>query len=301
MRHLNYHHLLYFHTVAEEGSVAAAAELLHITPQTISGQIKLLESVVGQPLFIKSGRGLKISDTGRAVKKYTDEIFTIGLNLSEHIRNDQLGGSAELHVGIADSIPKLVACQLTMPVFDQTENVKLVCTEGKLENLLGELAIHRLDLIISDHPVPSGYSVRAYNHPLGKTPVAFFSPGRWAGRLTKNFPRSLTTVPLLMPSHASPLRRRLDSWFEEIGIEPNIVAEFDDSAMMKTYGEAALGIFPSPEIIGGDISQHYKVKNIGRAENVYEEYFMISPNRRLKQDAVKALVENGRTILADVS
>ncbi len=297
MRHLNYHHLLYFHTVAEEGSVAAAAALLHITPQTISGQIKLLEAAVGQPLFIKSGRGLKISDTGRAVKTYTDEIFTLGLNLSEHIRNNQLGASAELHVGIADSIPKLVACQLTMPVFDQSERVKLVCTEGKLENLLAELAIHKLDLIISDHSIPSGYSVRAYNHPLGKTPVAFFSPRKWASRLTKGFPLSLDSVPVLMPSHNSPLRRRLDSWFEEAGLEPSVIAEFDDSAMMKTFGEAELGVFPSPEIIDNDISQHYRVKNIGRIEGVYEEYFIISPQRRLKQDAVKALVENGRSIL----
>ncbi len=297
MRHLNYHHLLYFHTVAEEGSVAAAAALLHITPQTISGQIKLLEAAVGQPLFIKSGRGLKISDTGRAVKTYTDEIFTLGLNLSEHIRNNQLGASAELHVGIADSIPKLVACQLTMPVFDQSERVKLVCTEGKLENLLAELAIHKLDLIISDHSIPSGYSVRAYNHPLGKTPVAFFSPRKWASRLTKGFPFSLDSVPVLMPSHNSPLRRRLDSWFEEAGLEPSVIAEFDDSAMMKTFGEAELGVFPSPEIIDNDISQHYRVKNIGRIEGVYEEYFIISPQRRLKQDAVKALVENGRSIL----
>lgn len=279
--------------------MAAAAELLHITPQTISGQIKQLESVVGQPLFIKSGRGLKISDTGRAVKTYTDEIFTLGLNLSEHIRNNQLGASAEMHVGIADSIPKLVACQLTMPVFGQAEHVKLVCTEGRLENLLAELVIHKLDLIISDHPIPSGYSVRAYNHPLGKTPVAFFSPRKWASRLTKGFPHSLDSAPMLIPSHNSPLRRRLDSWFEETGIVPSIIAEFDDSAMMKTFGEAELGVFPSPELIDNDISQHYRVKNIGRIDGVYEEYFIISPQRRLKQDAVKALVENGRSILGD--
>lgn len=297
MRHLNYHHLLYFHTVAEEGSVAAAAQSLHITPQTISGQIKLLEGVVGQPLFVKSGRGLKISDAGRAVKVYTDDIFSVGLNLAAQLRSEQIGATAELRIGIADSIPKLVACQLTTPVIEQKNNVKLVCTEGRLDTLLADLAVHRLDLIISDMPMPSGYGVKAYNHTLGKTPVAFYSSDTNTARLRKQFPASLNTVPVLMPTKSSPLRRQLDAWFEEQEIEPNIVAEFEDSALMKTFGDLGHGVFPSPEIINTDIRQRYQAKSIGLVTGVYEEYIMISPQRRLRQDTVKTLVEHGRALL----
>ncbi len=297
MRHLNYHHLLYFHTVAEEGSVAAAAEALHITPQTISGQIKLLEGVVGQALFVKSGRGLKISDAGRAVKVYTDDIFSVGLNLAAQLSNDQIGATAELRIGIADSIPKLVACQLTAPIVEQTNTVKLVCSEGRLDTLLADLAVHRLDLIISDMPIPSGYGVKAYNHTLGKTQVGFYSSGKNTAQLRKQFPASLNTVPLLMPTKSSPLRRQLDAWFEERDIEPNIVAEFEDSALMKTFGDLGHGVFPSPEIIGADIRQRYQAKSIGLASGVHEEYIMISPQRRLRQDTVKKLLDHGRALL----
>ncbi len=297
MRHLNYHHLLYFHTVAEEGSVAAAAEALHITPQTISGQIKLLEGVVGQPLFVKSGRGLKISDAGRAVKVYTDEIFSAGLNLAAQLSSDQIGATAEIRIGIADSIPKLVACELTAPIIEQKNRVNLVCTEGRLDSLLADLAVHRLDLIISDTPMPSGYGVKAYNHNLGKTPVAFYSSRKNISRLRNQFPASLGTVPLLMPTKSSPLRRQLDAWFEEQEVEPNIVAEFEDSALMKTFGDSGHGVFPSPEIISTDIRQRYQAKSIGVATGVHEEYIMISPQRRLRQDIVKKLLEHGRALL----
>lgn len=299
MRHLNYSHLHYFWTVANEGSIARASEVLHITPQTISGQLKLLEEAVGELLFQRAGRGLVLSDTGRMVKQYADEIFTLGAELSRVVKGRQARAQV-LHVGIVKSIPKLIAYRVLQPILAPENPVRLVCTEGGLDSLLGDLAVHRLDLVISDRPIPVGMNVRAYNHTLGSSAIAFFSKPAAVARYRSNFPQALAEAPLLLPVHASAMRRELDDWFERVGIEPRVVAEFDDSALLKMFGAAGAGVFPAPYTIAGEIERMYSARVVGVAEDVRETYFAISPERKLKQPMVLEIIERAREQLFPV-
>jgi len=296
MRHLNYSHLHYFWTVASEGSIARAAQTLHITPQTISGQIKLLEGVIGEPLFQRAGRGLVLSDTGRVVKQYADEIFNLGAELSQMIRGRQMQGRV-LHVGIVNSIAKLIALRVLQPLLAPEASVRVICTEAPLEDLLADLAVHRLDLVLSDRPVPVGMNVKAYNHTLGNSVIAFFSKPATVRRYRSNFPASLHDAPMLLPVHDSAMRRELDDWFERSGIEPKVVAEFDDSALLKMFGAAGAGVFPAPYAIAREIERMYSARVIGLVEQVRETYLAISPERKLKHPAVLAIIERARESL----
>jgi LysR family transcriptional regulator, transcriptional activator of nhaA len=298
MRHLNYNHLLYFHTVAREGSVAKAAKTLHLTPQTVSGQIKLLEDVIGEPLFLRVGRGLTLSDTGRVVQTYADEIFSVGTALVQRLQSTGQESLRALRVGIVDSFPKFVACRLLGVTLKESDPARLSCSEGKLEGLLADLSVHRLDLILSDRPVPTELNVRAYNHVLGSSRMAFFAPSDWAERLSRGFPHSLADVPVLLPDASSALRRSLDHWFDEIGIAPQVVAEFDDSALMKTFGEAGLGVFPAPEVIATDISRSFHARQIGLIDNVTETFIAISPQRRLRHPLVLRIASTAKKVLS---
>ncbi len=293
MRHLNYSHLHYFWTVANEGSIARASEVLHITPQTISGQLKLLEEAIGEPLFQRAGRGLVLSDTGRLVKQYADEIFTLGAELSQVVKGQQ-ARSRVLHVGIVNSIAKLIAYRVLEPMLSSENPVRLECYEGVLDDLLADLAVHRLDLVISDRPIPVGMNVKAYNHKLGSSVIAFFSKPAAVRRYRTNFPESLADAPLLLPVHASAMRRELDDWFERVGIEPRVVAEFDDSALLKMFGAAGAGVFPAPYAIAPEIERMYSARVVGLAEDVRETYLVISPERKLKQPAVLEIIERAR-------
>ena len=294
MRHLNYNHLHYFWTVANEGSIARASELLHITPQTISGQLKLLEEVVGEPLFQRVGRGLALTENGRLIKQYADEIFTIGAELSQVVRIRHSHASPVLTVGIVNSIPKLIAYRLLEPALSASEAVRVVCLEADLEKLLAELAIHRLDLVISDRPIPVGMSVKAYNHRLGESAISFFSIRRSAARYQRNFPGSLDGAPMLLPVNTTALRRELDDWFDRVDVRPRIVAECEDSALMKAFGEAGVGIFPAPHAIAAEVDRMYNARAIGVAGEVRENYVAISPERRLKHPAVLDIIEHAR-------
>jgi LysR family transcriptional activator of nhaA len=294
MRHLNYNHLHYFWTVANEGSIARASELLHITPQTISGQLKLLEEVVGEPLFQRVGRGLALTENGRLIKQYADEIFTIGAELSQVVRSRQPHASPVLTVGIVNSIPKLIAYRLLEPALSASESVRVVCLEADLEKLLAELAIHRLDLVISDRPIPVGMSVKAYNHRLGESAISFFGSRRSAARYQRNFPGSLDGAPMLLPVNTTALRRELDDWFDRVDVRPRIVAECEDSALMKAFGEAGVGIFPAPHAIAAEVERMYNARAIGVAGEVRENYVAISPERRLKHPAVLDIIEHAR-------
>lgn len=293
MRHLNYSHLHYFWTVANEGSIARASEVLHITPQTISGQLKLLEESVGEPLFQRAGRGLVLSDTGRLVKQYADEIFTLGAELSQVVRGQQ-AKTRVLHVGIVNSIAKLIAYRVLQPVLAMEDSVRLECYEADLDELLADLAVHRLDLVISDRPIPVGMNVKAYNHKLGSSVIAFFSKPAAVRKYRTNFPQSLADAPLLLPVHASAMRRELDDWFERIDIEPRVVAEFDDSALLKMFGAAGAGVFPAPYAIAQEIERMYSARVVGLAEDVRETYLVISPERKLKQPTVLEIIERAR-------
>ncbi|MBT8443748.1 MAG: transcriptional activator NhaR [Gammaproteobacteria bacterium] len=297
MRHLNYNHLLYFWIVAREGSIARASEVLHLTPQTISGQLKLLEENVGEALFDRVGRGLVLTDTGRVVNQYADEIFTLGAELTQRVRSKEPGNTTVFHVGITNSIPKLIAYRVLNPVLSIGNPIRIVCREADMDGLLADLAVHRLDLVLSDRPIPAGLSVKAYNHALGDSAVAFFAQRRLARKYLRRFPESLEDAPLLMPADGTALRNSLDDWFDSLGMTPHIVAEFDDSALLKAFGEAGTGLFPAPAAISGEIEQMYGARQVGIADGVTESFFAISPERRLKHPAVIEITERARSRL----
>ncbi len=297
MRHLNYNHLLYFWTVAREGSIARASEILHITPQTISGQLKLLEKAVGEPLFQRQGRGLVLTDTGQVVNIYADEIFSLGAELTQRLHSKEPGRPLELNVGVVFSIAKLIAYRILKPVLELTNQIRIVCWEGNLEKLLGDLAVHKLDLILSDRQLPPGLSVKAYNHLLGDSTVSFFCQKDLVSSYQNSFPQSLDEAPMLMPVKSSALRRSLDDWFEQMDVMPNIMAEFDDSALMKAFGEAGVGIFPSPTAIANEVEHMYHASLIGTVEGLKETYYAISPERKIKHPGVIQITETARSQL----
>jgi LysR family transcriptional activator of nhaA len=293
MRHLNYNHLHYFWVVATEGSIAQASKALHITPQTISGQLKLLDEAIGAPLFQRAGRGLELTETGRFVKQYADEIFSLGAELAQMAKADQVQSNV-LHVGVVNSIAKLIAYRVLRSAMTGPEPANLVCSEGGLEELLADLAVHRLDLVISDRPIPVGMNVKAFNHTLGSSAIAFFAKPASVSRYQSDFPASLETAPLLLPAKASATRRELDDWFERVGVKPRALAEFEDSALMKMFGAAGAGVFPAPFAIAREIERMYGARVIGLVEDVQETYLVISPERRLKQTTVVKMIEQAR-------
>lgn len=297
MRHLNYNHLLYFWTVAREGSIIKATQDLHLTPQTISGQLKLLEAAIGEPLFSRVGRGLTLTETGHMVYQYADEIFTLGAELSARARSGRVVAPAVLAVGVVNSIPKLITSRILQSVFDPGLPIRLVCREAGLESLLGDLAVHQLDLVLSDRPIPAGLAVKAFSHALGASEIALFGKKGTTRKYEKNFPQSLNDAPILLPTMDNPIRRALDDWFDQNGLSPNLVAEFEDSALMKAFGEAGNGLFPAPVAISDEVERMYHAQRIGNALPVQERYFAISPERKLKHPAVLKIIEGARNRL----
>jgi len=294
MRHLNYSHLLYFWTVAREGSIAKASTVLHLTPQTISGQLKLLDEAVGDRLFVRAGRRLVLSDLGKLVFQYADEIFTLGGELAHVARGRAPGMPLVLNVGIVDSIPKLVTYRVLEPALKLPEKLKLTCHEATLENLLSDLAVHRLDLVLSDRPVPAGLNVRAYHHLLGGSGVSMFAAPSLAKSLKKRFPHSLKGAPFLMTGNTPALRSQLEEWFDAQDVAPVIVGEFDDSALLKSFGQAGVGVFTGPTALETEICQMYRVQTLGQVPNLQERFYAISPERKLKHPAIVAITERAR-------
>ena len=297
MRHLNYSHLQYFWTVANEGSIVRAADVLHVTPQTISGQLKLLDESVGQPLFNKAGRRLVLSETGSLVYQYADEIFRVGAELASVVKGRNAVGHAMLNVGIVSSMPKLVVERIVAPALTGDSAVRVNCREDTLERLMADLAVHRLDLVLSDQPAPTGLGLKAYNHRLGVSGLSFFSRKAGAAKLRKAFPRSLDGARMLLPGRDSALRRHMDEWFEAHSLQPDIVGEFSDSALLKAFGEAGLGMFAGPTVIEKEICRMYRTSVIGRVPEVKEHFYAISPERRLKHDAVVQITNIARADL----
>ena len=295
MRHLNYNHLLYFWTVSREGSITAASESLHLTPQTVSGQIKQLEESIGKPLFKRVGRGLVLTEMGQIVQEYADDIFSTGIELAQHVRGDDAARSQALRVGIVNSIPKLIAYRILEPVLMDSNPVRIICNEASLERLLGDLAVHRLDLVVADHAVPAGLNIKAFNHRLGTSAIGFFASRSIAKRYTRNFPESLNDAPVLLPVVTHPLRRGLNDWFQLMDIHPNVIGEFEDSALLKAFGEAGTGLFPSPLAIRDEVERMYHARCIGEVESVHESYFAISPERKLKHPAALKITEIARS------
>lgn len=297
MRHLNYNHLHYFWAVGREGSIASASKVLHLTPQTISGQLKLLEQDVGQPLFERSGRRLIMTEIGQLVFEYAEQIFSTGLELAHVVRGRNAGGPAPLTVGCVSSMPKLIVERIIAPVLIDDEPVRVRCHEASLTNLLAELSVHRLDLVLSDQALPQGLSIRAYTHRLGGSGMSFFARGPLLAQLGNSFPENLNDAPILLPTRHSELRRQIDDWLEANKLSPRIMGEFDDSALMKAFGEAGAGVFIAPSVIEQEVERMYRSKVIGRVDELQEQFYAISVERRLKHAAVKRLTETARSDL----
>lgn len=297
MRHLNYNHMLYFWTVAREGSVARASEVLNLTPQTVSGQIKRLEESIGSALFQRDGRALVLTDTGKLVAQFADEIFTLGQELTQIVRHGARPRSPRaLNVGVVNSIAKLVTCEIVAPAMHLEEPVRVITHEAALEELLADLAVHRLDLVLSDRPAPAELNVRAHTHVLGESGISFFAAPEVARKLGPRFPENLDGAPMLMPAARNFLRARLQDWYAEHDIHPVIAAEIDDSALMKAFGASGLGVFPAPTSIEKRISAAYGVECVGSTAQVQERYYAILPQRKMAHPAVLAITESGRRL-----
>ncbi|MEM0953230.1 MAG: transcriptional activator NhaR [Pseudomonadota bacterium] len=294
LRHLNYNHLLYFWTVAREGSITAAADVLSLTPQTISGQIKLLEQTIEAKLFERVGRGLALTEVGRAVMPYADEIFSLGTELARRVQGDDQGLPSALNVGIVNSLPKLVVYRTLAPLLQDAESPRLSCTQADLDALLADLAVHRLDLVLSDRPVPTGFNVRAYSHKLGESDIAFYGRGELMEKCRANYPASLHGAPMLMPAGTTSIRRGLDAWLARQGVVPTIVADFDDSALMKAFGQAGVAIFPAPMAIDEEVKHMYGVERIGMVDGLREMLYLISPERRLSEPFALEITDAAR-------
>lgn len=290
---LNYHHLLYFWLVAREGGLVAASRRLRLARATLSGQIKSLEENLGVALFERTGRRLVLTETGQVVYRYAEEIFTLGRELQDTLQGRAPGRPARLNVGIADVVPKLVVRRLLEPAMHLPEPVRIVCREDASEHLLGKLAGHELDIVITDAPIPAGSTVRAYNHLLGECGVTFFGHAEHAAR-KRHFPRSLEGAPMLLPVEGTLVRRSLEQWFDAVGVRPVVVAEFQDSALLKVFGAEGAGIFSAPSVVEREVRAQYGVQVIGRVPKLRERFYAISAERRVQHPAVLAICERAR-------
>jgi LysR family transcriptional activator of nhaA len=290
---LNYHHLLYFWTVARAGTIAKAGKELHLAQPTISSQIKLLEEALGHKLFERQGRKLVLTDVGRTVMRYADEIFRLGNELKNVVGGLPSGQQLRLQVGVADVVPKVVAERLLQPALD-VGPLRIICREGPLPQLLASLALHELDVVLADAPGSEPVSVRAFNHLLGKCGVSFFAAAVH-GHLKRDFPRSLHGAPMLMPSEASAVRHALDLWFDGKGVRPTIVGDFDDSALLKAFGQRGLGVFAMPSVIEAEVVRQFDVTVIGRTDEIENCFYAITVERRLRHPAVVAIAEAARS------
>ena len=291
---INYKHLHYFWTVAKEGSIAAASELLHITPQTISGQLSILEETLGDKLFQREGRGLVLSEKGKIVLSYADEIFNLGQELQEVLRGTTIKGQIEFIVGILDCIPKTIAYLLLRPALQSEHDISIVCNEGSMEQILSDLAVHKLDMILTDTPLSSSFHIKAYNHFLGESGISFFANPELANDYIEQFPNSLNDAPFLMPTASSTIRRSIDQWLDEQEIYPKIIGEFDDSALLKVFGQAGVGVFFMPTVIENEVSKQFNVNIIGRTDKVKQQFYAISAERKIKHPAIAAIYDSAK-------
>lgn len=295
MAWLNYHHLLYFWTVVREGSVSAASRSLRLSQSTVSEQIKALEGTLEVELFSRAGGKLSLTEMGTHVYRYADEIFSLGRELQDSLQGLPARRSPQLMVGIADVVPKLIAARLLEPALTLEEHYRIVCTEGPQDRLLAELAVHALDVVITDSPVPAKGPVRAYSHLLGESGVLFYARDDLAGRARKGFPRSLEGQPLLLPTANTSLRQALGGWFEQHGLHPEIRAEFQDSALLKTFGQMGVGLFPAAAVLRDDVCAQGGMEVVGPVEGIVERFYAVTVERKLRHPAVVAISEAAQT------
>lgn len=291
MEWLNYHHLLYFWTVAREGGVARAADKLRLAQPTVSAQVNALEDALGEALFEKQGRGLALTEVGHVVYQYADEIFALGRELMDTVKDRPTGRQGRLSVGVSDVVPKLVAYRVIAPALGMPNPPRVLCREGKPDRLFADLAVHALDLVVTDAPVPTGLRVKVFTHPVAESGVAFFASAAVASRMKGRFPKSLDGAPMLLPSETSALRRPLEQWLDARRVHPAIVGEFDDSALMKAFGESGAGTFAAPSIIEKEVRQQYRVRVVGRTEDIRETFYAAVAERKITNPAVREIVK----------
>lgn len=288
---LNYHHLYYFWMVASEGTLSAAGDKLRLAPSTLSTQIKRLEEQLGHQLFDRSGRRMVLNDFGQTVFRYAEDIFSIGRELLDFASGRPVGGRLRVHVGVTEPVPKLVVRRLLQPMLEMDEEVHLFCHEGHLPELLADLALHQLDVVLADQPCPPDSDIKVFNHWLGRCDMSFLGTREFAGPLRDGFPESLDGATMLLPTTDAIVRRRLERWFEANEVHPRVVAEFQDAAQMKSFGENGLGVFPAPAIVADEIAEQYGVERIGEIEDLVEDFYAITVERRIEHPAVVELVD----------
>jgi len=289
MEWLNYHHLLYFWTVVRAGSIHKASEQLRVSPPAISAQLKLLEDQLGEKLLSRSGRRLVLTETGRTVFSYAEDIFTLGREMMDVVKNRPIGRPLRLDVGVVDVMPKVVVQTLLEPALHLQERVRIVCREATSDLLLGRLATHELDVVLSDSPVDPSVKIRAYSHLLGECGVIFVAGRKTAARHRRKFPESLNGAPMFLPTDNTALRRNLDFWFESNGIRPLVLGEFEDYALLRAFGETGPGVFPLPAVVESQIRRQKSLRTIGATDQVRTQFYAISAERKLQHPAVVAI------------
>jgi LysR family transcriptional activator of nhaA len=294
MRHPNYNHLLYFWTTVREGGIVRAAQSLHITPQTISGQIKLLERDLDGPLLQKQGRRVVPTELGQTVFAYADELFGLGQELVRVVRGAVPREHRSVTIGVSDVVPNLITWRVMAPLMQGEKPFRVVCHTGSLDILVAELASQRLDLVLSSSALPPNAGLRAFSHLLGECAVTFFAATGLARRLRKDFPASLNGAPFLLPTDRSPNRRVLDTWFLQQGITPRIVGEFDDSALVKSFVQGGVGVFAAPSAIESEIVKQFSVQVVGRTDGMHARFYVLSMERKVRHPAVLAIIERAR-------
>lgn len=292
---MNFKHLHYFWVTAKAGGIMRAGEQLNTTPQTLSGQIKLLEDWLGRRLFRKSGRQLELTEDGRLALGYADQIFTLGTEL-ETALSQARGGQrvVDFRVGVADSVAKSVAYRLLEPALNLPEPVRMICNEGKFPDLLAQLALHRLDLVIADEPMSRRISVKAFNHPLGSTAMSFFCAPKLKGLLKGSFPQCLNDMPMLIQGASASVRQQLEGWLTRYQVHPRIIGEFDDGALMTAFGREGRGVFMAPSVLEAETVAQFGVEVIGRTSELVEEFFAVSVERRITHPCVVAITDAAR-------
>ena len=292
---MNFKHLYYFWVTAKAGGVMRAGEQLHTTPQTLSGQIHLLEERLGRKLFQKSGRNLELTEDGRLALGYADQIFALGADLETAVRQAHGGKRIlEFRVGVADSVTKSIAYHLLEPALDLAEPVRVICHEGKFPDLLAQLALHRLDLVIADEPMSKRISVKAFNHSLGRTSMSFFCVPELRSKLKGEFPQCLNDVPMLIQGSQASIRQQLEGWLTRYDIHPRVIGEFDDGALMNAFGRQGRGVFMAPTVMEDETMAQFGVEVIGRTDELVEEFYAVSVERRITHPCVVAITDAAR-------
>lgn len=294
MEWLNYHHLQYFWRVVRAGGVSQAARELHVSAPAVSAQLRELQHFFGEPLFTRSGRRLVLTDTGRTVYDYAEDIFSLGQELLDTVRNRPTGRPIRVDIGVADVLPKMIAQWLIEPALKLHEDVRVVCREATSDQLLARLSALELDLVLSDSPADPSRVLRAYNHLLGESGITFVGMGKVLKKIRGSFPASLSGVPMLLPTDNTAMRRDLDYWFERHGIHPRIVGEFEDYALLRAFAQSGTAIFPVPSVFVRELRKQDKIAQLGSTRDVVLRFYAISPERKIKHPAVNAICESAK-------